>query len=320
MKFELDTDRRNISDDDILNDLRTVSVAVEQKTLTYKEYKQHGGKFSDKLIIKRFGSWTCALTKSGLVLSSMQIGKISSYELLQDLRRVSEKLSRNFVSTDDYIKYGLYHISTLRNRFKTLSNALSEAGLEQVPSVNKKKNSDEELIQEMKYVFEMLGKNFMTRVDYDNHIPKPKFSAATIRKRFNGWSAALEKADLPSVPHKSTQIKIPRDMLLKDLIYIANNLGAKTIKVHEYLNAGGKYSQVTFHREFGSWNNALVEARLSKSTNRGLSDIEIFREILKKWEELGRQPRYDECKAFVSVCCSRFGSWRKAFRSVYCMG
>lgn len=65
MKFELDIDRRNLSDETLLNDLAEVAGRLRTKSPTADQYTEHG-QFNASTLIRRFRGWRPALIKAGL--------------------------------------------------------------------------------------------------------------------------------------------------------------------------------------------------------------------------------------------------------------
>ena len=103
--------------------------------------------------------------------------------------------------------------------------------------------------------------------------------------------------------------------LIKDIRRVAKILGKDTLTTKEY----EKYSKAgitTILRKLGSWNNALKEAGLSVKNVQNVPNEELFAEIERIWNQLGRQPSRDEidqlCKYSVSTFDNRFGGSRKA--------
>ncbi|OGA45864.1 MAG: hypothetical protein A3G24_18435 [Betaproteobacteria bacterium RIFCSPLOWO2_12_FULL_62_13] len=69
MKFELDTFNRNVTDEELLQDLVAVDAKLKMQgtRLTYRSYKEFG-KYSAGTIGVRFGSWNDGLRKAGIAL------------------------------------------------------------------------------------------------------------------------------------------------------------------------------------------------------------------------------------------------------------
>jgi hypothetical protein len=58
-----------VTDQELLDDLRRVAIAIESKTVQQKKYAVEG-KFDYSTVIRRFGSWNEALKHAGLELSN----------------------------------------------------------------------------------------------------------------------------------------------------------------------------------------------------------------------------------------------------------
>jgi len=58
-----------VTDQELLDDLRRVAIAIESKTVQQKKYAVEG-KFDYSTVIRRFGSWNEALKRAGLELSN----------------------------------------------------------------------------------------------------------------------------------------------------------------------------------------------------------------------------------------------------------
>ena len=65
MRFELSHDKRNISDDGLLSDLRRVACEQPDQQVKQRTYKELG-KYGVTTIIRRFGSWNAAVKAAGL--------------------------------------------------------------------------------------------------------------------------------------------------------------------------------------------------------------------------------------------------------------
>ncbi len=65
VRFELGHDRRNISDDDLLSDIRRVASEQAEQQVKQRTYKAHG-KYGVTTVIRRFGSWNGAVVAAGL--------------------------------------------------------------------------------------------------------------------------------------------------------------------------------------------------------------------------------------------------------------
>lgn len=91
MKYELNDYNRNKTDQELLVDLKRVAEQLRTDSLASREYLRKG-KYSDKLIMRRFGGWNKALEKAGLKIT--QERNISENELFQNIEEVWIKLGR----------------------------------------------------------------------------------------------------------------------------------------------------------------------------------------------------------------------------------
>ena len=116
MKFELDRFNRNVSDEDLLNDLISAEASLKAtgKPLTFRTYREVG-RFSPSTINDRFGSWNLALQKAGISLHEQ---KHVSVELLFDnLKLVWISKGRQPVFRDLSQPPSCYTASTYAARF-----------------------------------------------------------------------------------------------------------------------------------------------------------------------------------------------------------
>ena len=82
MKFQLEEFHRNVTDGDLIADLKHVANDLNKKSVTSREYNERG-KFHGQTLILRFGSWLKALEKAGLQKTKDR--NITEEELFEDL-------------------------------------------------------------------------------------------------------------------------------------------------------------------------------------------------------------------------------------------
>lgn len=181
MEFVLKPNNRNASEKELLDDLVEVANKLKKQSLTQSEYNKVG-RFSSATIKNRFG-WNNALEKAGLIISKHQ--NISDEELLEDLKRVADKIAPIRVTTYKYNEVGKYTATVIDRRFGW-NNALKKAGLE---ISNLQNISNKELFENMEEVWIKLG-----RQPSIGKFAKPlsRFSSDTYTKRFGNWRKALE--------------------------------------------------------------------------------------------------------------------------------
>jgi hypothetical protein len=108
---------------------------------------------------------------------------------------------------------------------------------------------------------------------------------------------------------------ITDEELLNDLRRVATQFGGQL--TGEAYSVHGKFSMTTCGRRFGSWNKALIAAGVIPTKVNNITDDALFENIEEVWLKLGRQPKYSEIKAPLSLYSAgvyedRFGSWYKA--------
>jgi hypothetical protein len=105
------------------------------------------------------------------------------------------------------------------------------------------------------------------------------------------------------------------ESLLNELRRVAKILNKNTLSQREF-NQYGKAGHRVVTTKFGSWNTALQKAGLTIEHVRNISSEELFAEIDKVWNQLGRQPQWREMRQLgkfsMDTYTHRFGSWLKA--------
>lgn len=123
MKIELRHDPREISDEQLIADLRRVAERAPETTIGQRHYKEHG-KFGVTTIIRRFGSWNEAIRNAGLHVTFER--KILDRDLFENIGRVWEKLGHQPSYGEMTRPNSRYHIATYERRFGSWRNALEQ--------------------------------------------------------------------------------------------------------------------------------------------------------------------------------------------------
>ena len=121
MRFELNHDKRNITDDDLLSDLRRVASEKSEQQVKQRTYGELG-KYSVKTVINRFGSWNAAVEKAGLEKSverNIPVDKL--FSALYDLWVV---LGRQPSYSEVQSPACPFHAATYERRFGSWRQAL----------------------------------------------------------------------------------------------------------------------------------------------------------------------------------------------------
>jgi len=141
-KFEIRLRKRNIPEQELIDDLKRVAKQVNQQTLTGAIYDEKG-KFGKTTILRRFGSWNKALEASGLKV----ILTLNNKEevLFENLTNVWQHLGRQPVGKDLEKSKGhsRFALGTYEKRFGSWNKALEAFGafINSGPGIGEEVNS-----------------------------------------------------------------------------------------------------------------------------------------------------------------------------------
>lgn len=292
-KEEIYKSRNQYTDDELLNIIKNKT--KELGRIPYlKEIKQCN------IISKRFGSWNNALKLAGYENTK---NKEFTREELLELIRCRYKKTGNIPKISEFeFKFYIYKF------FGSWNNALKLAGIEMKSdkkkiksNERKKKYSDEDLLQKIKNKYNELGE-----------IPKSYQveNYTIIIRRFNGWDNALKKAGVDDKKLK----KYNKIYTKKDLLNMIKEKTKELGRIPSMAEFSHEYSIV---KNFGTWENALVEAGFSKeeilNRNKKYSDEDLLNIIKTKYLQLGKIPKAKDVKQYYSII-NRFDSWEDALK------
>lgn len=198
MKFELNEYHRDISNDVLLNDVRSVASALHRDSLTQQGYKENGGKFGLQTFRRRFGSWNKVLELCGISISGRQFAasksthkykSISSEDLIADIRRVANMHNTVTLNSKVYSQSGEFSVTACSKRFGSWDKALIVAGLSPNKDVPGKRIVDADMLYEIERIWIQLGRQ-PTSTDINRGISKYSLHAYT--SHFGSWRKALE--------------------------------------------------------------------------------------------------------------------------------
>ena len=197
MQFELNDYHRNVSNEELLNDVRRVAEKYQKNSMTQKEYLVYG-KYGINTFRRHFKSWNIVLELCGLQVNAYQAAaakgghnyaEVTTEELIYDLQRVARLLKVDTFSSCEYGQYGDHSTGTYFNRFGTWNKALERAGLKEFHIVSPKRIEEEKLLVEIERIWIKLGRQ-PTTTDIKNGVSK--YSLNTFTRRFGSWRRALE--------------------------------------------------------------------------------------------------------------------------------
>jgi hypothetical protein len=193
MKYELSDMRKQISDIEIINDLRTVANNLGKESLKMREYcKENGAKYNYQTAKKRFGSWKNVMEKAGLKteksIHGIEYGETSLKEelLIEDLIKVSKDLTNLKFTIAEYDAFGRFGSATIIKRFGGWNKAKIKAGLEIGRNYN---TSIEEYMQNILTLWTHYGR----QPKYAEVVkPLSKLNISSYENKFGTWRKALE--------------------------------------------------------------------------------------------------------------------------------
>ncbi len=184
MKFKLEEYHRNVSEKEMIADLKRVASHLRKDSVTQEEYNKHG-EYHSTTLRRKIGSWFTILSKAGLE-KTRNLG-LTDEELISDLRRVSRKLKNDAITTAEYEQHGQYSKSAFSYHFGTWFKALEKADLKKTRNIGV---TDKEYFENLEEVWIKLG-----RQPKYNDMQKPlsKYVAGAYEYRFGTWRKALER-------------------------------------------------------------------------------------------------------------------------------
>lgn len=123
VKFELDSYRRHVPDEELIADLQRISSELGMHSITRAKYSGLG-KFSASTLTKRFGSWFIALEKAGLEKTNTHPKRFTDEDLFRNMEEVWTRLGRQPRREEFAKPLSDYSNGTYEKRFGTWRRAL----------------------------------------------------------------------------------------------------------------------------------------------------------------------------------------------------
>lgn len=190
MKFELNEYHRQLTDEELIQDIIETAHRLCTDYMSIATYKREG-KYSQTAIQGHFGTWKHALEIAGLRTerTKQEIKLISNEQYFEDLNRVAELIKKETVPYDEYKKYGKYSAEHIINRFGKWNIALDMAGLKNT-GFCKDKITEQQCFDEIERLWRLLGRQPTTTDIIKGNLSI--YSVDTFKRRFGGWRKALE--------------------------------------------------------------------------------------------------------------------------------
>ena len=190
MKFILNDYKKDLSDEEIIQDIKNTSERLQKDRISISEYRKYG-KYSQSAIQGHFGTWINALKKAGLRTerTKSELKIISDKIIYEDLLNVAKKIKLRTVPYAEYKKHGKYSADYICTRFKKWNIALKNAGLEET-GFSKDKITEQECFDEIERIWIFLGRQPTSTDLTKTNICK--YCIDTFKRRFGSWRKALE--------------------------------------------------------------------------------------------------------------------------------
>ncbi len=121
MEYILVEHHRNVSDEELIKDLKEVALKLGKDKVTQREYKTLG-KYGRRTLITRFGSWNKSLEKAGLSITTRK--NIPEEELFQNLADLWQHFGRQPKFHEVKQPLSKFSVGPYANRFGSWYNAL----------------------------------------------------------------------------------------------------------------------------------------------------------------------------------------------------
>jgi hypothetical protein len=122
MEFELNLRNINVSNEELIDDIKKVATALNKDTVTIEEYNKYG-KYHSNTLQRRFRSWFVVLQIAGLNESRSEFN-IDDNLLLDNIANVWIELGRQPTSKDMKKPLSKYGTNTYLRHFNSWNNAL----------------------------------------------------------------------------------------------------------------------------------------------------------------------------------------------------
>jgi hypothetical protein len=192
MKFIPEIFNRNISDDELIADIRRAAKRMRGKLLTLRQYGRLG-KYAKNTVINRFGSWNDALRIAGLESAKPYAKRSRRTLMIEDIKRAAKLLGKECLSQTEY--NNMYNGKSYRRsrakftsfmvtrEFGSWGSAVQLAGLKSARSPI----AARELLEEIKRVWIAAGRQ-PRRTDFRKH---SVYSSSTYIRRYGTWLGAI---------------------------------------------------------------------------------------------------------------------------------
>ena len=285
-------------------------------------------------VAKRFGSYRNGIQRAGFSLHRQRPRPIITKEQIDaNLLEVLERANGHWFSQSFYRHNGgAYCEETVKARIgvTSWSDVMIAIGARIKPRVKhtvismraQRRRllgdlSDTDLLNEIGRVWRENGR----RPRYAEFQQASRFGIRVYETRYGSWTKAVGAfCDANQIEVQGLARARPtKDMLLAELRSVHRRHPEAILTYSSYEAQGGTYSRGVFTARLGGWTAAVNAVGGISGEQARHSKAELFDEIQRLWELLGRQPKQVEMSRQGSIspkCYVReFGSWTKAIHA-----
>ena len=179
-------------------------------------------------------------------------------ELIADVKRVAVALHKVSLSCKDYTAHGKYSYNTVKNRFGSWNEVLRRTGLSVEHGRLKNHDyceSDDVLIEDIRRVAAIMGRNYISGPEYDEH---GKYNRGQRAKKYGGWNGLLIAAGLEQTPFRTgPQRTYSNKELFEEMERVWIKLGHQPSADYFRSKGNTKINAKPYVNRFGGWRKAL---------------------------------------------------------------
>lgn len=198
--------------------------------------------------------------------------------VIEDICNVANGLSKNSLSSREYLEHGQYSHGYIRKLFGSILVAFQEAGLKSHKRVPHNRIDDRSIIlEDIRQVAKTLGVQSLSQQQYFKY---GQYSDGPIKRLFGSVANAFKEAGL----EKYKPI-LPSD-IIQDMLKVAQDGRLSSTQYKQY----GKYSLSTIRYTFGGFHRARKVAGLTKDKRSDFIDTKTLLLQLKRYSQQYKNP------------------------------
>ena len=303
-------DEKQITQQEMISDIKRVATKLNKEFLLLLEYKQHGT-FSMKDIVNSFGSWRKAYIAAGL--KNPRTREFTIEEIIEDIKRVDQLVNMEWLTLTKYETLGKYKRGNIIKVMGNWTNAIKGA------EIKSRITTNEQFINDLNEVAVKLNTKTFSQKDYTAN--SKIYGHFSISVKFGSWKNALKQAGL--TPMHRGRKRREDSLFLNDLVAVAALLKIQSLSWTAYKNNSGKFEKQTFVSKFGSWNKAIEKAGLTTlkmgsqikyTPEELLNDIRLVKAKLNKDYFTFLEYKKNNGKYSDGTFSSRFESWKNSLK------